>query len=157
MLSTGKFQEPGRGFGGFGATITLANVVSATPRMDWRVTMKILIVDDEAEVAKLLATSVRQQGHEAIVAASGKEALTLVEQQNPDAVFLDIVMPEMSGIEVLRRIRETYHGLPVIVISGRASRKEIDEATHLGITDYIEKPFLLNTLDQIFQNLRPRM
>ena len=117
--------------------------------------MKILIVDDEVVVANLLAEALRLQGHEAIVASSGAQGLALVEQKQPDAVFLDIVMPEMNGIEVLRRIRDAHRGLPVIVISGRASSAQIEEAKRLGITDWIEKPFVLTHLDQALRDLEP--
>src|SRR3990172_7599444 len=91
--------------------------------------MKILIVDDEVHVAKVLADSVRLQGDEAFVAGGGEEGLALLDQKRPDAVFLDIVMPGMGGIEVLRRIREVYPALPVIVITGHASTAEIEEVS----------------------------
>ncbi len=116
--------------------------------------MRILIVEDGIHVAKLLAESVRLQGHEAIVASSGQEGLLLLTQAVPDAVFLDIVMPNMSGIEVLRRIRETHPALPVIIITGSASFQQIDEARRLGVTEVIEKPFALNQLDQALGSLQ---
>src|SRR3972149_8566606 len=80
--------------------------------------MKILIVDDEVHVAKVLADSVRLQGHEAFVAGGGEEGLALLDQKRPDAVFLDIGMPGVGGLEGVRRIREAYPALPVIVITG---------------------------------------
>lgn len=116
--------------------------------------MRILIVEDGIHVAKLLAESVRRQGHEAIVASSGQEGLSLLEQRAPDAVFLDIVLPAVSGIEVLRRIRQSHPALPVIVITGRASSREIDEARRLGVTEVIEKPFALKQLDDALGNLQ---
>ena len=115
--------------------------------------MRILIVDDEIRVAQLLAESVKGQGHEAIVAVTGREGLVLLEQKRPDAVFLDLVMPEMSGIEVLRRIREAYQTLPVIVITGHASSGQIDEARQLGITDCIQKPFILKHVNDVLGSL----
>jgi len=115
--------------------------------------MKILIVDDEVHVAKVLADSVRLQGHEAFVAGGGEEGLALLDQKRPDAVFLDIVMPGMGGIEVLRRIREVYPALPVIVITGHASTAEIEEAKRLGVTDCVQKPFVLNQLSQALGRL----
>ena len=122
------------------------------PDRDLRV--RILIVEDAFHVANLLAESVRLQGHEAIVARSGQQALSLLDQRCPDAVFLDIVMPEVSGIDVLRRIRETHPGLPVIVITGSASSQQIDEARSLGVDDVIEKPFALKQLDQALESLQ---
>ena len=115
--------------------------------------MKILIVDDEVHVAMVLADSVRLQGHEAFVAVGGEEGLTLLAQKRPDAVFLDIVMPGMGGIEVLRRIREAHPALPVIVITGHASTAEIEEAKRLGVTDCVQKPFVLNQLSQALGRL----
>ena len=118
--------------------------------------MRILIVEDAFHVAILLAQSVRDQGHEAIVAHSGEEALSLFDQRRPDAVFLDIVMPKMSGIDVLRRIRETHPALPVIVITGSASSQQIDEVKRLGVTDVIEKPFALKQLDEALGSLETK-
>lgn len=110
--------------------------------------MQILIVEGAIHVANLLAESVRRQGHHAIVARNGREGLSLLRQRCPDAVFLDIIMPEMDGIDVLRRIRETHPRLPVIIITGSASVQQINEAKRLGVTDVIEKPFALKQLDQ---------
>jgi DNA-binding response OmpR family regulator len=116
--------------------------------------MRILIVEDAIHVANLLAESVRLQGHEAIVATSGPEALSLLDLRCPDAVFLDIVMPGVSGIDVLRRIRATHPALPVIVITGSASSKQIDEVRRLGVTEVIEKPFVLRHLEAALGNLQ---
>ncbi len=117
--------------------------------------MRILIVEDAIHVASLLAESVRLQGHEAIVATSGPEAFSLLDLRCPDAVFLDIVMPKVSGIDVLRRIRATHPALPVIVITGSASSKQIEEVMRLGVTEVIEKPFALNQLDEALGKLQP--
>jgi two-component system OmpR family response regulator len=108
--------------------------------------MRILIVDDEIVIADLLADAVREDGHEATVAYGGAEALALLNQGPPDAVFLDLLMPEIHGIELLRRIREIYPVLPVIVVTGRVCDDELDAARRLGVTDIIEKPLLLNQL-----------
>ena len=116
--------------------------------------MRILIVEDAIHVASLLAESVRLQGHEAIVATSGPEALSLLDLRCPDAVFLDIVMPGVSGIDVLRRIRVTHPALPVIVITGIASPKQIEEVRRLGVTEVIEKPFVLRHLEEALGNLQ---
>ncbi len=116
--------------------------------------MKILIVDDEVHVATMLAESVQLQGHEAIVARSGEEGLALLAQHRPDAVFLDIVMPRLSGLEVLRQIRERVKTLPVIIITGHASPAQIEEAKRLGATDCIQKPFVLNQLQKALGRLK---
>jgi len=115
--------------------------------------MRILIVEDAVHVARVLAESVRLQGHEAIVATSGREGLFLLDQMRPEAVFLDIVMPAIDGIEVLRRIRATRPDLPVVIITGSASPQQIAEARSLGVTDIIKKPFALKELDQALGDL----
>ncbi len=114
--------------------------------------MKILIVDDEVYVAELLAESVVLQGHDAIVALSGEEGLTLMRQERPDGVFLDLVMPGISGIEVLRRIREADPALPVIVITIHASSAQIAEARRVGATDVVEKSLIFRHLDDALRS-----
>lgn len=116
--------------------------------------MRILIVEDDFPAATLLAESVRLQGHEAIVATTGREALSFLDQGHPDAVFLDIVMPDMTGIEVLHRIRQILPALPVIVITGEASPEQILEAQHLGVAEVAEKPFGLKHLGEALRKLR---
>jgi DNA-binding response OmpR family regulator len=121
--------------------------------------MKILIVEDQQYVSSLLADAVRLQGHEAVVAGSGKEGLALIDRERPDAVFLDIVMPELDGVEVLRRIRQRLPELPVVVISGGASDRQREDVHRLGVTDFVEKPLLLAQIKESLSNvvrLRPR-
>lgn len=118
--------------------------------------MRILIVDDERAVANLLADAIQVQGHEATVVDRGDEALAALARQRPDAVFLDVLMPGMSGVEVLRRIRATDPDLPVILITGHAKQDEIEEARRLGVSEIIEKPFILNNLSQALGALGAR-
>ena len=108
--------------------------------------MKILIIDDEILVATMLADAVSNQGHDVTVAHDGEEGLVLIDQNRPDALFLDVKLGELSGIEVLRRIRRTDPRLPVILITGHAGPEELDEARRLGVMDILEKPFVLNHL-----------
>ena len=115
--------------------------------------MKIFIVDDEITVAELLAEAVRQQGHEVNVAHDGEEALVLVNQIRPDALFLDVKLGELSGIDVLRRIRPSHPDLPVILITGHAGAGEIEEARRLGVSEILEKPFFLARLGEALDSL----
>jgi DNA-binding response OmpR family regulator len=108
--------------------------------------VKILIIDDEIQVAELLAAAVTQQGHDAMVAHNGKQGLALLARERPDAVFLDIKMQELDGIDVLRRLRSMDATLPVIVITGHAEPSQLDEARRLGVTEVLKKPFILNRL-----------
>jgi DNA-binding response OmpR family regulator len=116
--------------------------------------LKILVVDDEPEVAEVIAESVRLQGHETVVAQNGEEALRVLETFIPDAVFLDLVMPGLNGLDVLRQIRQTHQMLPVIIISGRATAAQVSEARHLGVTDVVEKPFALKHLSEALTDLK---
>jgi len=108
--------------------------------------MRILVIDDEPLVAQVMAEALQYEGNEVAIAGSGKEGLRAIEENPPDAVFLDIIMPGMDGIEVLRRIRERSPDLPVIIITGWASQRQIDEARRLGVTDVIFKPVALKNL-----------
>jgi CheY-like chemotaxis protein len=115
--------------------------------------MHVLIVDDEIPVATLLADGVEGQGHEVTVAHGGAEALALWRQQRPDAVFLDLRMPRMSGLDVLRAIRHVDADLAVVVITGHASPEEREAARRLGVTDFVEKPFYLNRVSDALAGL----
>ncbi len=118
--------------------------------------MRILVIDDEVNVANLLADAVRTAGHESLVALDGEDGLACLRRERPDAVFLDVWMPTMSGIEVLRRIRATEPALPVVLITGHAGPQDLDEARHLGISEVIEKPHILTNLTSALEAVRPR-
>ena len=91
--------------------------------------MRILVVDDEPIVAGLIAEGLRNEGYEEIVIAnSGEEGLQVIERDPPEVVFLDITMPGMDGVEVLRRIRERSADLPVVILSGWGTDKQIEAA-----------------------------
>jgi len=116
--------------------------------------MTILIVDDEPEVAEVLARSLAREGHRALVAHSGPEALALIEPGEPDAVFLDVSMPGMNGLEVLAEVRRRKPGLPVVVITGRATPDEVEELKRLGAVDVIPKPAPLTHYQEAIGRLR---
>src|SRR5215470_527284 len=115
--------------------------------------MHVLIVDDEAEVARVLAECVSGEGYTVTVAHRGLEALDALEHARPDVVFLDVVMPDMSGIEVLRHIRESDPDLPVMLVSGRADARTLAQARGLGGTDVIGKPSGLRHLDEALASI----
>lgn len=102
--------------------------------------MRILIVDDEPQVAELLAKSLAREGHQAEVAHSGEEALKLIGSAEPDAIFLDVSMPGMNGLHVLAEVKRRRPSLPVVVITGNATPEEVDEVKRLGAVDVIAKP-----------------
>ena len=115
--------------------------------------MNILIVDDEPEVAEVLAKSLNRQGHRTTVVHSGADALKAVSGAAPDAMFLDISMPGMNGLDVLSQVRQTQPSLAVVVITGHATPDEIDEVKRMGAVDVIPKPAALTHYHQAIERL----
>jgi CheY-like chemotaxis protein len=113
--------------------------------------VRILIVDDEILVAGLLAEAVSGHGHDVTIATDGEEGLALLRQSRPDALFLDVRLGELSGIEVLRQVRRSDKRLPVILITGHAEADQLEEARQLGVTEIIEKPFVLAQFSQALE------
>jgi CheY-like chemotaxis protein len=87
------------------------------------------------------------------VARSGVEGLAAIEAEAPEALFLDWVMPGLSGVELLREIRRRRPDLPVVVVTGRAASLDLEEIQQLGVTDIIEKPWALKLLDEALGSL----
>src|SRR5512136_2517129 len=103
---------------------------------------KIMVVDDEPDTVDLVKLVLETEGFEVITAYSGSECLDKLEKEKPDAVLLDIMMPEMDGWEVFKRIREKYKDLPVAMLTVR--NQDIDRMLGLHVLkadDYITKPF----------------
>lgn len=110
--------------------------------MSW----SILLVDDERSVREAFALRLADQGYLIDTAGSGEEALSKLQTSSPDLVILDLVMPHMSGIEVLARIRQVEPDLPVILLTARGTVKDAVEAMRLGAYDFIAKSIELNDL-----------
>jgi DNA-binding response OmpR family regulator len=100
----------------------------------------VLAVDDEAGILRLMKLELTGQGFRVITAANGEEALKLVEEQRPDVVLLDVIMPEMTGLEVMRRIREQMN-VPIIMVTAKDSDQDKVRGLEMGADDYIVKPF----------------
>jgi len=105
--------------------------------------MKLLLIEDDRNVADMRATAFRDEGHTTTVKHSGEAGLSQLGLERPDAVVLDILLPKMNGIAVLRHIRASDPTLPVIIISGFATPGQLDEARRLGVTEIISKPHIL--------------
>ena len=103
---------------------------------------KILIVEDEKGILSFMTTVLTSNGYDVISANSGAKAITLVTSHCPDLVILDLGLPDMDGMEVLRFIRERTH-LPIIVVSARTHERDKVEALDLGADDYVTKPLSL--------------
>ena len=100
----------------------------------------VLAVDDEAGILRLVKLELSQQGFRVVTAGSGEEALHVAEEQRPDIVLLDVVMPEMTGLEVMRRLREQSNA-PVILVTAKDTDSDKVRGLELGADDYIVKPF----------------
>jgi DNA-binding NtrC family response regulator len=118
--------------------------------------MEILIVDDEPQVAEMLARSLTREGHRATVAHSGEEALRLVGRTHLDALFLDVSMPGMNGLDVLSEVKRLRPTLPVVVITGHATPDEVEEVKRMGAVDVIPKPAPLTHYQQALKRLDSR-
>ena len=115
--------------------------------------MNILIVDDEPQVAEVLARSLAREGHSAKIAHSGEEALQVLGNSEPDALFLDVSMPGMNGLDVLNQVKRLRPSLPVVVITGHATEDELEAVRKLGAVDVIAKPAPLSHYQQALRRL----
>jgi len=101
---------------------------------------RILVVDDEPEIRKSLRMILEYEGYDVVEASSGGEGLALAEREAPDLVFLDVKMPGMDGLDVLQRLQASRESMPVVVISGHATKEEVANSIKRGAIDFIEKP-----------------
>jgi len=115
--------------------------------------MEILIVDDEPQVAEVLAKSLNRQGHRTTVVHSGAEALDRVRTDAPDAMFLDVSMPGMNGLDVMQEVKRLKPALAVVVITGHATADEIERVKELGAVDVIQKPSALTHYHRAIERL----
>lgn len=118
--------------------------------------MNIMIVDDEPQVAEVLAKSLSRQGHKTTVVHSGEDALRLINNAAPDALFLDVSMPGINGLEVLAEVRRTRPQLAVVVITGHATADEVEQVKKLGAVDVIPKPAALTHYHRAIERLHTK-
>ena len=113
--------------------------------MLWLMTHRVLVVDDEPAVTDLLAYNLRKAHYDVLVANDGLEALRLANKASPDLILLDLMIPEVDGLDVCRELRKTS-GVPIIMITARG--EEIDRVVglELGADDYVTKPFSVREL-----------
>lgn len=102
---------------------------------------KIMVVDDEVSIVTLLEFHLRKAGYEVIVATDGHQALKLAEEEHPGLIVLDLMLPNMDGLEVCRRIREKKLNIPVMMLTAKDEEFDKVLGLELGADDYITKPF----------------
>jgi DNA-binding response OmpR family regulator len=103
----------------------------------------VLVADDDEDILTLVALRFRRSGLEVILARDGEEALDLIQKRAPDAAVLDIAMPKLTGLEVVRRLRdsEATKALPIVLLTARAGDKDVELGLEAGADEYITKPF----------------
>ena len=105
----------------------------------------ILVVEDDAPVRKLIGTTLKMHNYDYMTATSGESAIMMASSHNPDVVLLDLGLPDIDGIDIIKKIR-TWSQMPIIVISARAEDKDKIDALDAGADDYLTKPFSVEEL-----------
>ena len=105
----------------------------------------ILVIEDDAPVRNLIVTTLKTHDYRYLTAKNGAEAILMAASHNPDVLFLDLGLPDMDGIDVIRQVR-TWSNLPIIVISARSDDGDKIEALDAGADDYLTKPFSVEEL-----------
>jgi CheY-like chemotaxis protein len=114
---------------------------------------KILVIDDEQSIRDLLDRLLRRKGYDVVLAESGRKGLELFRRERPDVIVLDLKMPEMDGLTVLRQIRSLNRSQPVIVLTGSRTAEMEQQVRALGVTEYIAKGFSLHLLGDALKRL----
>jgi two-component system phosphate regulon response regulator PhoB len=122
---------------------------------------RVLVVDDDPQVLKLLHVNFEMEGYDVVSATNGEEALAAVVKERPDVVVCDVMMPGMDGLEVVRRLKadDATAKLPVVLLSAKALRGDVRSGLDAGADEYVTKPFdpseLLDVVGRLLDE-RPR-
>ncbi len=108
----------------------------------------LLVVDDEPEICDFLKLFFEERKYQVRTATSGQEALDMIPKVKPQVVLLDVHMPGMDGLTALKRIKETYSDIKVIMVTALETREKIEEAIRYGADNYITKPLSLEYLEK---------
>ena len=120
---------------------------------------KILTVDDEKHIVRLIQVNLERHGYEVVTAYDGREALEKVDQERPDLVILDVMMPYMDGFEVLQNLKRNpgTRDIPVIMLTAKAQDADVFKGWQSGVDCYLTKPFnpmeLISFVQRIFKSL----
>ena len=114
---------------------------------------KILVIDDEEGIRGLLDTLLSRKGYEVVLASSGQKGLELFHRERPDVVVLDLKMPQMNGLTVLKELRRMDSQRPVVVLTGAGTPEMEQQVYALGVTEFVEKEFSLHRLGDALKRL----
>lgn len=103
--------------------------------------MRVLVVDDDPPSVKMISFLLREEGYTVLTAADGEEALRSVQEEKPDLIILDVMMPKVDGLEVCRRLRRQLVDVPIIILSAKGETADRVLGLELGADDYLPKPF----------------
>ncbi|NUR08491.1 MAG: response regulator transcription factor [Nocardioidaceae bacterium] len=131
----------------------VANAAPSLTRPDGT-PLRVLVVDDEVNIAELISMAVRYEGWEPTVAHTGSKAMSAARNDRPDAVVLDVMLPDFDGMEVLRRMRGQHPDVPVLFLTARDSVEDRVAGLTAGGDDYVTKPF---SLEEVIARLRALM
>ncbi|MCL2396077.1 MAG: response regulator transcription factor, partial [Acidimicrobiaceae bacterium] len=112
---------------------------------------RLLVVEDEPNILELLAASLRYSGFEVVTAAAGNEAVHAAQRHRPDLIVLDVMLPDMDGFDVVRRLRGGGAQIPVVFLTARDSTEDKIRGLTLGGDDYVTKPF---SLEEVIARIR---
>lgn len=109
---------------------------------------KVLIIEDDRNLSAVISSVLNQEGFSTIVAYTGQEGIKLALSGNPDIIILDIILPDIDGLEVLKRIKLTKEikNIPIIMCTERGLLKDVESAFSLGASSYVIKPFEIEKL-----------
>lgn len=129
------------------AQVDLVNLTEQTKKLS------AMVVEDESVANELLSSTFKNFFYEVSSAFNGKEALKLYDEQHPDIIFIDIIMPEMDGIELSRKIRELNPNQIIIVISASNDIQKISESIEIGVNSFIQKPIDTKKIIELLTNV----
>ena len=118
---------------------------------------RVLVVDDEPDVLLLCRLNLQQRGHELLEASTGSVALELARERHPDVIVLDLMLPGMTGYEVLETLKgdEQTSDIPVLVLTAKSLRADRERSHGLGASGFLTKPFLPSELCELVESLVP--
>ena len=108
--------------------------------------MKILVAEDDPLILRTIETRLKKDGHEVVITSDGRSALQHLASDNPDLIITDIMMPYISGLEIIVAVKQAGRKIPIVILSGMGQENTVLEAFKLGADDYITKPFSPNEL-----------
>lgn len=117
--------------------------ISSDPPRHAAQRFRLLVIEDDADIRELIAYNLRKEGYQVVVADEGTEGLKLAAQNPPDLVLLDLMLPDLDGLEVCRRLKRdpTLASMPVVMVTAKGGESDIVAGLELGADDYITKPF----------------